>query len=149
MPNRALVVDANILIRAVLGKRVREVLEAHAESVSFFMPEVAYCEAEEHLAALVVKRGGDPRKALALLRSLGRLLERVGDEVYGDFEAEARERLETRDQDDWPILATALALGCPIWTEDSDFFGCGVATWTSNRVQVFLRGAGPRESGTE
>jgi predicted nucleic acid-binding protein len=48
-----------------------------------------------------------------------------------------------RDQEDWPILATALALGCPIWTEDSDFFGCGVATWTSNRVQVFLREAGP------
>jgi predicted nucleic acid-binding protein len=142
MPSRALVVDANILVRAVLGKRVREVLEAHVENVSFFVPEVAYCEAEEHLAALVVKRGGDPDKALALLRSLGRLLERVGDEVYGDFEAEARERLEMRDQDDWPILATALALGCPIWTEDSDFFGCGVATWTSNRVQVFLRDSG-------
>ena len=145
MPNRALVVDANILVRAVLGKRVREVMEAHAENVSFFVPEAAYGEAEEHLQALVVKRGGDPDKALALLRSLGRLLERVGDEVYGDFEAEARERLEMRDQDDWPILATALALGCPIWTEDSDFFGCGVATWTSNRVQVFLREAGLRE----
>jgi predicted nucleic acid-binding protein len=149
MPNRALVVDANILVRAVLGKRVREVMEAHAENVSFFVPEAAYGEAEEHLAALVVKRGGDADKALALLRSLGRLLERVGDEVYGDFEAEARERLEMRDQDDWPILATALALGCPIWTEDSDFFGCGVATWTSNRVQVFLREAGLREGEAE
>ncbi len=149
MPNRALVVDANILVRAVLGKRVREVMEAHAENVSFFVPEAAYGEAEEHIAALVVKRGGDADKALALLRSLGRLLERVGDEVYGDFEAEARERLEMRDQDDWPILATALALGCPIWTEDSDFFGCGVATWTSNRVQVFLREAGLREGEAE
>jgi predicted nucleic acid-binding protein len=93
MPNRALVVDANILVRAVLGRRVREVMEAHAGNVSFFIPEVAYCEAEEHLAALVVKHGGDPEKALALLRSLGRLLELVGDEVYGEFEGEARERL--------------------------------------------------------
>jgi predicted nucleic acid-binding protein len=142
MPNRALVVDANILVRAVLGKRVREVMEAHVENVSFFVPEAAYCEAEEHLAALVAKRGGDPEKALALLRSLGRLLELIGDEVYGEFEAEARERLEMRDQEDWPILASALALGCPIWTEDRDFFGCGVATWTSNRVQVFLRETG-------
>jgi len=65
MPNRALVVDANILVRAVLGKRVRAVMEAHAGNVSFFIPEVAYCEAEEHLAALVVKRGGDPGKALS------------------------------------------------------------------------------------
>src|SRR5208283_3482852 len=38
---------------------------------SFFVPEVAYAEAEEHLAALVIKRGGDPEKGLALLRSLG------------------------------------------------------------------------------
>ena len=72
MPNRTLVVDANILVRAVLGKRVRAVMEAHAGTVSFFTPEIAYCEAE-----------------------------------------------------------------------DTDFFGCGVATWTSNRVQMFLTRKGP------
>ena len=44
-----------------------------------------------------------------------------------------------RDPEDWPILAAALALGCPIWTEDTDFFGCGVATWTSDRVRIFLQ----------
>jgi predicted nucleic acid-binding protein len=49
------------------------------------------------------------------------------------------ERLVGSDPDDWPVLASALALRCPIWTEDTDFFGCGVATWTSNRVRVFLR----------
>ena len=81
MPSRALVVDANILVRAVLGKRVRDVIAANAGNV-----------------------------------------------------------LATRDPDDWPVLASALALGCrPIWTEDTDFFGCGVATWTTDRVQMFLR----------
>lgn len=45
MPSRALVVDANILVRAVLGRRVREVIETYA--VSFFVPEVAFAEAEE------------------------------------------------------------------------------------------------------
>lgn len=139
MPNRALVADANILVRAVLGRRVREVIETYAGEVSFFVPESAYAEAEEHLAALVIKRGGDPEKALALLRSLGRLVELIGSEVYGEFEAEARERLGRRDPEDWPILASALALGCPIWTEDTDFFGCGVATWTSDRVRMFLQ----------
>jgi len=139
MPSRALVVDANILVRAVLGKRVREVFETYAGDVSFFVPESAYAEAEEHLAALVVKRGGDPERALALLRSLGRLVELIGSEVYGEFEAQARERLARRDPDDWPMLAAALAIGCPIWTEDTDFFGCGVATWTSDRVRMFLQ----------
>lgn len=61
MERKALVLDANILIRAVLGQRVRRVLEAHAESTSFFVPQA---EAEGHLAALVVKRGGNPEKAV-------------------------------------------------------------------------------------
>jgi predicted nucleic acid-binding protein len=139
VPSRVLVVDANILVRAVLGKRVREVIETYAGDVSFFVPDSAYAEAEEHLAALVIKHGGDPEKALALLRSLGRLVERIGSEVYGEFEVEARERLARRDPEDWPKLASALALRCPIWTEDTDFFGCGVATWTSDRVRMFLR----------
>jgi len=45
----------------------------------------------------------------------------------------------SNDPEDWPILAAALALGCPIWTEDVDFFGCGVATWTSGSIDSFLR----------
>ena len=139
MPNRALVIDANILVRVVLGERVRAVIGAHADDASFFVPEVAYAEAEEHLATLVVKRGGDLEKALALLRSLRSLVVIIGSEVYGELEAEALERLGAPDPEDWPILASALALGCPIWTEDTDFFGCGVATWTSDRVRLFLR----------
>jgi hypothetical protein len=42
-------------------------------------------------------------------------------------------------------LPTALALSSPIWTEDNDFFGAGVATWTTDRVQMFLGAAGPPE----
>ena len=126
MANRGLVVDANILVRAVLGKRVRGVIEAYAEGVSFFVPEVAYSEAEEHLAMLVVKRSGDPEKALSFMRSLRPLVVLIGSEVYGEFEAEARKRLGTRDPEDWPILASALALRCPIWTEDGFFrLRCG------------------------
>jgi hypothetical protein len=55
--------------------------------------ESAYSEAEEHLAMVVVKRREDPEKALAPLRWLARLMELTGTEVYGKFEAEARERL--------------------------------------------------------
>lgn len=139
MPSRALVVDANILVRAVLGKRVRAVIEEYAESAFLFAPEVSYADAEEHLGTLVTRRGGDPEKAISLLSSLRTLVVPIGDDVYGGFEVEARRRLAARDPEDWPILASALALGCPIWTEDADFFGCGVATWTSDRVLMFLR----------
>jgi predicted nucleic acid-binding protein len=43
------------------------------------------------------------------------------------------------DPDDWPIAAVALLLDLPIWTEDQDFFGSGIPTWTTDRVQLFLR----------
>ena len=114
MPRKALVLDANILIRAVLGQRVRRILEDHADNISLFLPETAYAEAEEHLAALVMKRGGDPSKALIALKAIAALVTMVGDDLYRDFEVEARKRLGARDPEDWPILAAALALGCPI-----------------------------------
>jgi hypothetical protein len=38
MSDRAIVLDANILIRAVLGKRVRELIVDNAERVQFFHP---------------------------------------------------------------------------------------------------------------
>lgn len=36
-----------------------------------------------------------------------------------------------------PILVAVLALGGPIWTEDTNF-GCGVAKWTSSSIDIFL-----------
>jgi predicted nucleic acid-binding protein len=59
-------------------------------------------------------------------------------ETYCEFEVIARQRI--RDVRDWPVLATALALNCPVWTEDQDFFGSGVATWTTDTVAMYLIG---------
>jgi predicted nucleic acid-binding protein len=75
---------------------------------------------------------------MATLESLGSIVQTVELETYARFEATARQRLARRDEDDWPVLATALVLCCPIWTEDTDFFGGGVATWTTDRVELFL-----------
>ena len=72
--------DANILIRATLGELVRRILETHAENIFFFVPDAAYSEAEEHLAALVVKRGGDPTKALRVLKAMAAITTMVGNE---------------------------------------------------------------------
>jgi len=96
--------DANILIRAVLGKRVRELLVAYG-------------------AAIVMA---------------------IGFDAYSAAEETARKRLAHRDPDDWPVLATALIFECPIWTEDMDFFGAGVATWTTDRLAMFVENVRPR-----
>lgn len=134
-----IVLDANILIRAVLGKRVRQLLETYGEhGIRFYAPEIAYADAEKYLPALLNKRGKSNTDVPAALAYLQSLIEPIGQEAYGLFEAEARQRLRGRDEEDWPVLAAALSLSCAIWTEDTDFFGTGVAVWTSDRVEIFL-----------
>jgi predicted nucleic acid-binding protein len=123
-----LVVDANILIRAVLGVRVRSLIVKYGALVDLFAPDTAWAEAREHLPEILRKRGVPVEAGVSLLNSLEEIVQPVEFETYGSFEPVARTRLASRDPDDWPVLATALALGSPIWTEDSDFFGAGVAT---------------------
>ena len=57
MADRSLVLDANILIRAVLGKRVGQLIEQYVGDVDLFAPDTAFVEAEEHLPQLCIKRG--------------------------------------------------------------------------------------------
>jgi predicted nucleic acid-binding protein len=135
-----IVLDANILIRAVLGRRVRELIEKYAEEgVRFFAPDVAFADAEKYLPLLLSKRGKPHADVSASLEYLRNIIEPVAPELYTVFESEARQRLRGRDENDWPILAAALGLACPVWTEDADFFGTGIAVWTTNRIEIFLQ----------
>ncbi len=40
---------------------------------------------------------------------------------YAAHVERARELIGSRDPDDVPLLALALAYGCPVWTNDNDF----------------------------
>jgi len=62
----------------------------------------------------------------------------VPQDAYEPRRTAALSRIQSQDPDDRSILATALALDCPIWTEDQDFFGAGVPTWTTDRVELYL-----------
>ena len=138
MSTKAVVLDANILIRAVLGRRVRSLIIENARTVRFFAPTVAYEDARKYLPALLEKRGVDAAGALKVLDALELIIQPLEVELYADFQPEALKRIAIRDAEDWPVLACALAIGCPVWTEDADFFGTGVATWTTDRIEVYF-----------
>lgn len=139
-PGPRIVLDANILVRAVLGQRVKKVITEYAEHAEFFAPEVAYSEAEHHVPGILAKHGRADQidEALAYLRGLRAVVWPVPEDVYESVRAAALSRIESRDPDDWPVLAAALVIDCPIWTEDQDFFGAGVPTWTTDRVELYL-----------
>lgn len=138
MSGKAVVLDANILIRAVLGKRVRELIFDHAAAIRFFAPDVAYADARKYLPALLNKRGVDADAASLVLDRLEVIVRSIDVELYEGMQQQALQRIAVRDADDWPVLACAMTLGCPVWTEDADFFGTGVATWTTDRIELYF-----------
>lgn len=140
---RALALDANVLVSAVLGTKVSAVLEAYHDRIMFFAPDVAFADARRHLPALLARRGADADRGMRRLAVLESVITPVAFEVYESMRSEALARIARRDAGNWPVLAVALALDCPVWTQDHDFFGTGVATWTTDRVELFVLNGSP------
>ena len=138
--NRLIVIDANILIRGILGEHVPQLLERYSDQVRFFTARVCYKEVRRHLPAILEKREVEPEPFLKAVDLLETVVVPLDEEIYGAFEARAKQRIAARDKQDWPLLALALALDCPVWTEDNDFFGTGVVTWHSQNVEIYLEG---------
>lgn len=43
------------------------------------------------------------------------------------------------DPNDWPVVAVALMLYLPIRTEHQGLFGSGIATQTTDQVEVYFK----------
>jgi len=138
MSKHFLVLDANILIRAVLGNKVRQMLLRFNESVEFLTPDVCIDDALKYLPIIFEKRGLPSDSAIELLSNLRCLLRIVDAQVYQALTMDAKKRIGDRDLYDWPIVATALTFNSPVWTEDRDFFGSGLAVWTTDRIHLFF-----------
>lgn len=137
--HKALILDANILIRAVLGPKVRNLILDNVEKVRFFAPEVCLADAKKYLPEILSRKGLDPSLAIDVLDGLLNHIQLLENDWLEDFEEPSRERMQSRDPDDWPVLAAALALDCPIWTQDADFLGVGVVTWSTQHIESFFR----------
>jgi predicted nucleic acid-binding protein len=108
-----IVLDANILIRAVLGRRVRNLLDIWAaKGIRFFAPDVAFDDAAKYLPPLLARRGKPIADVAAAPDWIRTLVEPVTPELYALFEGEARQRIDDRDENDWLVIATAMALAC-------------------------------------
>ena len=106
LPN-TLVLDANILVRAVLSTKVRTLLERSCSTIRFFPPDVCFDDAEKYVPLIFKKRELPADPALAVLTGISRIVQTVEADIYGDYREEALQRIAIRDPDDWPIVATA------------------------------------------
>ena len=73
-----------------------------------------------------------------LWRGLSAIVPSVDEAGFSGSEAEARQRIQERDIDDWPLIALSMTLDWPIWTEDKDFFDIGTTTWRTRNVEIYL-----------
>lgn len=146
MAGLAVVLDANILIRFAIGRQVPRLLATYAATVDFLAPDTAFVEAKRNLPTILRARGHPgvgEAATLAALDAAADIITAVPASSYEPMRAAALERIGPRDPDDWPVLACALLLNCPIWTEDRDFFGVGVPIWTTARVEVYFTDPDP------
>jgi predicted nucleic acid-binding protein len=129
-----IVLDANILVAAILGRYVPRVLvEAHARGVTLAVPEPQIVEAARVLIEKIELTEADARAGLA---SITTLVNALGREFFAGMEEDARRRLHERAQEAWPVLAAAMTSGGGVWSNDRDFFGTGVAVWSTRNMGV-------------
>lgn len=136
-----LVVDASTLVAEALRARGRLLL-AHPD-LDLVVAAAAWSETEHELRKRTVQlvAYGHLEEAIAshlLDDVLAMLVTRVAlvpATTYADQLEQARRRIP-RDPADAPTIALALALDCGIWTADHDFFGCGIAVWITETLQL-------------
>ena len=139
--SKPLAVDINILLRAVFGNGTLKLIEHCGEGIDLFAPDLCLDEARHPIPIIALSRSVSIEKSFSTFESVLRVVESVDASFYQEPELAAKERIWARDPKDWPVVATALLLKCPLWTEDQDFFGCGIATWTNTNVQIYFRPA--------
>jgi len=138
-----LVVDTSVLVGELLRASGRERLGD--DRLELFLPEEmwnkARVELPRRIAAFTRRRGldrsiGDDLSSECLDAVEANVV--ILDEgIYSALEDEARAR-SLRDPTDWPVVAGALALSADVWTNDNDFLGTGVATWTTETLKRWL-----------
>lgn len=110
-------VDANVILSALIGgKAIRVFIEA--KELKLVTTDRVVGEVREYIPVLA-KRRSLSRNVMEAVFSLLEL-EVVEKEAYLQHVPTALELIGRRDPDDADLVALALALNCPVWTNDND-----------------------------
>ncbi len=126
-----LVADANVLLSALIGGRARLAL-THPSVEAVYAAAATLAEVQEYMSTLARKKRLPLDVLLLALAALPVVVVERAD--YERNVAETTHRLGRRDPDDVDVLALALHLGVPIWSNDDDFRETGVEWFTTARL---------------
>jgi hypothetical protein len=145
-----LVADTSVLVGELLRASGRQRLGD--ERLDLFLAEQMWNDTEveipRRVGTFARARGLTPAVADHLVETaiaaVDSNLSVLDEAVYAAAEDEAKARCQ-RDPTDWPAVACALLLNAGIWTNDNDFLGTGVPTWTTATLQRWLDRQPPTE----
>jgi predicted nucleic acid-binding protein len=123
-----LAADANVMLSALIGGRARLIIASPRVS-EILTTEKALAEVEEY--AVVLARRRRIAEDILLLGLAAMPVTVVPQTDYARSLPQARRRIERRDPDDVDILALALQLKIPLWSNDKDFSNTGVEWLTT------------------
>jgi predicted nucleic acid-binding protein len=130
-----LAADANVLLSALIGGQAVRVLR-HAAIEEILTTEATLAEVQEYATQLAQKKRLPVDVVLLAAATLPVTI--VPRSAYTSSLSEARRRIGRRDPDDVEILALALHLDVPVWSNDNDFEGSGIVWYTTASLLAIL-----------
>lgn len=115
--NIIIVVDANIILSALLGGKPSSIL--FDPKFRFVTTEFTMNEVKKYLPRVEKKTGTDRREIKNLLDKLPLLI--YSRDFYKNQLKSAKEKIGSIDPKDVDILALALKLETHVWSQDKDF----------------------------
>ena len=118
-----LAADANVLLSALIGGRARLII-SNPGITEILTTAKTLAEVEEYAIVFARKRSLAQDVVLLALAAMPVTIVQPSD--YSASLALARRRIGRRDPDDVDLLALALQLKIPLWSNDKDFSGTGI-----------------------
>ncbi|AFZ55085.1 PIN domain-containing protein [Cyanobacterium aponinum] len=133
-----LVVDANILIGELLRKRGQEIILN--PMLTLYVSERVFSEAnyelDKRVNFMIQQKRLTQNEGKKRLGDAKLIVESLNMVIFSDYQhlENHAKNLIPRDLNDWETVAISILLDVDIWTKDSDFIGCGRATWTTDTL---------------
>ena len=126
--------DSNVILSAVSGKAALRIFTR--STLDVVTTESVLEEVREYIPYIAELYGFAPQVLESQLRLL--TIREYSLKDYKRYVAEGERRIGDRDPDDVDLLALALAMKLPIWSNDNDFKNCGVEWYTTARLLKIL-----------
>ncbi len=126
-----LVLDANIMASALLGRSFGLFVEFVEQGVELFTTEPQLIETRRTLAT---RPQADDEWVDGQIERLLTAVVVLPGSIYAAAEERARLRLHERGQPDWSVLAASIEGDVAIWSHDKDLFGSGGSVWSTTML---------------